>query len=56
MPIALQLTERKSFDLKLVEVPEPEIAADEILVENVAVAQNPVDWKQIAWDFRVPSM
>ena len=30
---------------KVVEVPVPEIADNEVLVKVVAVAQNPTDWK-----------
>ena len=33
---------------KVVEVPVPEIADDEVLVKVVAVAQNPTDWKRMS--------
>lgn len=54
MPItvkALTITERKSLKLSILEFPEPELGPDELLIENVVVAQNPADWKQIAFDW-----
>ncbi|KZV99414.1 GroES-like protein [Exidia glandulosa HHB12029] len=28
----------------------------ELLIENIAIAQNPVDWKQLAWDYWIPDI
>lgn len=53
---ALTILARKQFDLKIVEFPVPDLEPLELLLENVAVAQNPVDWKQVAWDFWLPDM
>ncbi|EJD44932.1 GroES-like protein [Auricularia subglabra TFB-10046 SS5] len=54
---ALTLTARQDFDsLELREVPVPALGPNEVLVSNVAVAQNPVDWKQIAYDFALPEV
>ncbi|EJD44938.1 GroES-like protein [Auricularia subglabra TFB-10046 SS5] len=51
---ALALTARKDIDsLTIIEQPVPDLAANEILIANVAVAQNPVDWKQIVLDFGI---
>lgn len=48
---ALALLVRKDIDsLQIREFPVPDLAPDELLIENVAVAQNPGDWKRIAYD------
>ncbi|KAI5481687.1 GroES-like protein [Pseudohyphozyma bogoriensis] len=49
--LALQLTERKQTKpLTLATAEVPNLAAGEVLVENVAVAQNPVDYKRVDMD------
>ena len=50
------ITERKSLAIQLTTVPTPTVGAGELLVANAAVAQNPVDWKQIAYDFALPEV
>ncbi|KZO93630.1 GroES-like protein [Calocera viscosa TUFC12733] len=51
---ALSITEHhQKTPLTLLDFDEPELAEGEILIENAAVAQNPVDWKQIDFDFGV---
>lgn len=54
---ALTITERKNFEsLKILEFPVPDLEPLELLIENIAIAQNPVDWKQLAWDYWIPDM
>ncbi|KZT55735.1 GroES-like protein [Calocera cornea HHB12733] len=54
---ALSITEHKQkTPLTLIDFEEPSLAEGEILIENAAVAQNPVDWKQIDYDFNIPSL
>ncbi|TDL20446.1 GroES-like protein [Rickenella mellea] len=59
MPVfkALTITERKQkTPLTLFDFEEPQLGEGEFLVENVAVAQNPVDIKQLDHDVRIPSI
>ncbi|EJT98637.1 GroES-like protein [Dacryopinax primogenitus] len=54
---ALSLTSHKqTTPLTLLPFTEPELGTGELLIQNVAVAQNPVDWKQIDFDFNIPSL
>jgi len=53
---ALSITEPKSFKLSILEFNEPKFEDHEFLIKNVAVAQNPVDWKQIEYNFNIPSL
>ncbi|EJD44942.1 GroES-like protein [Auricularia subglabra TFB-10046 SS5] len=49
--LALALFKRRDADsLQIREFPVPELAPSELLIANVAVAQNPGDWKRIAYD------
>ncbi|KAF8582932.1 GroES-like protein [Ramaria rubella] len=59
MPIfkALSITEHKQkTPLTLLDYEEPTLGTGEILVENIAVAQNPVDWKQLDYDIGILSL
>lgn len=51
---ALFITEPKGA-LQLSTPPKPTAGKGELLVKNVAVALNPVEWKQIAYNFWIPS-
>jgi NADPH:quinone reductase-like Zn-dependent oxidoreductase len=51
---ALLITEPKGA-LQLSTAPKPTAGKGELLVKNVAVALNPVEWKQIAYNFWIPS-
>jgi len=42
---AAWITGKKAVPLKVSEAPVPKPAADEIIIDNKAVAINPVDWK-----------
>ena len=42
-------------DVVVQERPIPSPGPDEILVQNKAIAVNPVDWKRPAWDFGISS-
>ncbi|TDL20448.1 GroES-like protein [Rickenella mellea] len=54
---ALSITERRQkTPLTLLDFDEPELGNGEFLVENVAAAQNPIDWKQIDYDIGIPSL
>ncbi|KIJ47905.1 hypothetical protein M422DRAFT_205804 [Sphaerobolus stellatus SS14] len=54
--LALTIKEPKQkTPLTLESYEEPDLGSGEFLVQNVAVAQNPVDWKQLDWDYGVPS-
>ncbi|KAF8530064.1 GroES-like protein [Hysterangium stoloniferum] len=58
MPIFKALTievANQKTPLRLIDYEEPVLASDEILIQNVAVAQNPVDWKQVDWGYGIPS-
>ncbi|KZO93631.1 GroES-like protein [Calocera viscosa TUFC12733] len=51
---ALSVTEHyQKTPLTLLDFDEPELAKGEILIENAAVAQNPIDWKQIDFDIGI---
>jgi NADPH:quinone reductase-like Zn-dependent oxidoreductase len=54
MAKALQLSEVKG-ELRLASVTKPTPAGTQILVEHVAVAQNPIDWKQQEMGFYINS-
>ncbi|TDL20447.1 GroES-like protein [Rickenella mellea] len=59
MPVfkALSITEHhQKTPLTLLDFEEPQLEDGEILVENVAVAQNPIDWKQVDYDFGIKSL
>ncbi|EJT98631.1 GroES-like protein [Dacryopinax primogenitus] len=55
--IALSITSHKqTTPLTLLPFPEPELGPGELLIQNVAIAQNPVDWKQIDYDIGILSL
>ncbi|KAI5481617.1 dehydrogenase [Pseudohyphozyma bogoriensis] len=55
--IALQVTERRqTTPLTLARVDIPGLRQGEVLIENVAAAQNPVDAKQLDNDFGIPTL
>ncbi|EJT98636.1 GroES-like protein [Dacryopinax primogenitus] len=52
--IALSITEHhQKTPLTLLPFDEPQLGEGELLIANAAVAQNPVDWKQIDFDFGI---